>query len=126
MIDIIQTIESYKGQRDYQYLARINELYRCLKMCKPHQFDYDWRDTMIRNKGYIDYYQKDGSALSYLYFLFRFKMEMKDCDYLGAMGELEDMIRIGIDVLREDIYYATVNTIEGELCHIEKNPSLKD
>ena len=120
MIDVTQTIEKYKGHKDYRCLVRINKLYRCLKLCKPHPFDYDWRETLAEGRGSIDYYPSDG-ALSYLVFLSRFKMDMREGDYISAVGQIEEMIELGLDVLREDIYTATINTIEGELCCLENN-----
>lgn len=127
MLDVSQVIESYKDHEDYRYLLELDTLYRHLKMCKPHQFDYDWRDTMADgfehcHPEYDRWQWHKQSALSYLPILFRFKMFMKEGDYLSAVREIEDIIdKYELDILREDIYCLTIETIEGELCHLQKD-----
>lgn len=120
MLDVSQVIESYKGQKCYKYLMELDTLYRHLKMCKPHPFDYDWREAMIKGRGCgFEYYKRD-SALSHLLMLARFKMYMQEGNFLNALQEIEDIFHHEIDILREDVYHVTIDTIEEELCHLRE------
>ena len=118
-MDIYKLIKKFENHCDFKYLVELNSFYIRLKKCRPHPFDYK-QDPDMKYGYYFDQVNwMENGMMSYIVILARFTIFMREGDYLSAVRELEDITeKWHIDILREDIYHATIETIEDEICQL--------